>query len=84
LRRLLAAVLVTFATAPSVAVLKEAKSFSVRVLPPKTKARMTTTRMRVKGNAITGDENQRRMSSIAATPNKARAQVGIEAEYDYF
>ena len=80
----LAADLVTFATAPSVADLNVDKSFSVRVFPPKTNARTIATKMRVNGKAITGEENQSKTSSIAAIPNKAKAQVGIEAEYVYF
>jgi hypothetical protein len=34
----------------------------------------------VRGNAIIGEENHKRTSSIAAIPNKASAQVGIDAE----
>jgi hypothetical protein len=72
------------ATAPSVADLNVDKSFSVRVFPPNTKANRMITRIRVKGRAITGEENQSRISSMAATPSNARAQVGMEAEYVYF
>jgi hypothetical protein len=84
LRRELAADLVTLATAPSVTLLAVEISFSVKVLPPKTKANTTTTKIRVRGRAITGEENQSKTSSMAAIPNKARAQVGIDAEYVSF
>lgn len=80
----LAADLVTLATAPSVADLNVDRSFYVSVFPPKTKARTIITNIRVRGKAITGEENQSKTSSIAAIPSKARAQVGIEAEYVYF
>lgn len=80
LRSELAADLVTFATAPSVTDLNVDRSFYVNVFPPKTKARTMTTKMRVKGSAMTGLENQSKISSIAATPNNANAHVGIEAE----
>jgi len=84
LRRELAAVRVILATVPSAADFTPDNNFSVKVLPPKTKAKTTTTRISVSGKAIIGEENQRRTSSIAAIPNRARAQVGIDAEYVSF
>ena len=80
MRRELAADLVTFAIVPSAADFTPDNNFSVKVFPPKTKARTTTTRIRVSGSAIIGEENQRRTSSIAAIPSNARAQLGIDAE----
>lgn len=79
-RRELAADLVTLAIVPSAADFTPDNNFSVKVFPPKTKARTTTTRIRVRGSAIIGEENHKRTSSIAAIPNKASAQVGIDAE----
>ena len=76
----LAADLVTLATAPSVALLNMVSSLSVNVFPPKIKAITTTRIISNKGNAIIGDENQSKISSKAAIPKSARAQVGIEAE----
>jgi hypothetical protein len=76
----LAADLVTFATIPSVAVFAVENNFSVRVFPPKTKASTNTTKMRVRGRAIIGELNHNRTSSMAATPRRARAQVGMDAE----
>jgi len=78
--RLLAAVLVTLATAPSVALLRVPSKRSVSVLPPKTNANITTTKMRVKGRAIMGDDSQTRISSNAAIPSNIQAQEGMEAE----
>lgn len=80
MRRELAADRVTLAIVPSAADFTPDKSFSVKVFPPKTKARTTTTRISVSGKAIIGEENHRRTSSIAAMPSKASAQVGIDAE----
>lgn len=76
----LAAVLVTLATAPSVTDLNVDSSLSVSVFPPNTKARTITTKIRVSGRAITGEENHNRTSSIAAMPRRTKAHVGIEAE----
>lgn len=84
MRRELAADRVILATVPSAADFTPDNNFSVKVFPPKTKARTTITRMSVRGNAIIGEENHNRTSSIAAIPNKARAQVGIDAEYVSF
>lgn len=75
---------VTFATIPSVAVLAVENSFSVKVFPPNTNARTTTTKIRVRGRAIIGELNHNKTSSIAATPKRANAQVGMDAEYVYF
>lgn len=78
LRRELAADLVTFATAPSVALFTVENNLSVKVLPPKIKASTTTRMTSMSGKAIIGEENQSKMSSNAAMPNSARAHVGIE------
>lgn len=80
MRIVLAAVRVTLDTAPSVVVLATVSSLSIRAFPPKRYAKTTMTRTRVSGSAMTGEENQRRMSSIAATPSNASAQFGMEAE----
>lgn len=84
LRRELAADLVTFATIPSVADLAVENNFSVKVFPPKTKASTTTTKISVRGRAIIGELNHSKTSSIAATPKRAKAQVGIDGEYVSF
>ena len=76
----LAAVRVTLATAPSVADRTVDNNFSVSVFPPKTKASTMTTSNKVRGRARRGELNQASTSSMAAIPNKAKAQVGIEAE----
>lgn len=57
---------------------------SRRGLPPKKNARTMIIMTRVRGKASMGDENHRRMSSIATTPRAIYAQVGIDAEYVYF
>lgn len=71
---------VTLATAPSATFLTAPNSLSVKVFPPKTKASTTKRMMIVNGTASIGEVNHNRISSIAATPNAAYAQVGIEAE----
>ena len=63
-----AADLVALATAPSAASFATPKSLSRRGFPPKKKAKTIIMSTRVKGKASIGDENQRRISSMATTP----------------